>query len=60
MLDGTQVAMHGAKVANFSVSNPEKLSLLSTLGGIRDLDCVTEPKYFFIKIIANISGNKPN
>lgn len=58
MLDGTQVAIDGAKDNNSITSNPESLSLLGLLGGIRDLNTITEPRSLSVNTIASILGGR--
>lgn len=58
MLDGANVAIDGAKDNSSINSKPESLSLLSLLGGVRDLETVTEARSLNIGTLAQILGGK--
>lgn len=58
MLDGKEVAIDGAKDNNSVTSAPESLSLLSLLGGVRDLNSVMEPRTLPIGTVAEILGSR--
>lgn len=56
MLDGTEVAIEGAKDEDSAVAEEESDSLLSVLGGSREADCVN--RSLPISVIADVMSGK--
>lgn len=58
MLDGEEVAIDGAKDNNSLTTVPESGSLMSLLGGFREIDEVAEPRTLPVGTVAEILGGE--